>query len=146
MLPAEFVLSVDDAKSIVDAIANPGGVSTERLQSVCDQLQKEGVFLDAASAGRKFLIRVLPTRYQRIGFSVSELTDWLYRKLGNTPDRWLMDERLHEEVEEFVKQGYNTHVRKKAAEKVNGLSDAEAKLLLLKLVDQIPAAGLSVME
>ena len=146
MLPAEFVLSVDDAKSIVDAIANPGGVSTERLQSVCDQLQKEGVFLDAASAGRKFLIRVLRTRYQRIGFSVSELTDWLYRKLGNTPDRWLMDERLHEEVEEFVKQGYNTHVRKKAAEKVNGLSDAEAKLLLLKLVDQIPAAGLSVME
>jgi hypothetical protein len=37
-------------------------------------------------------------------------------------------------------------VRKKAAEKVNVLSDAEAKILLLNLIDQIPEVGLSVLE
>lgn len=146
MLPSECVLAVEGAKSIVDAVANPGGVSSERLQSVHDQLENEGAFVDVAVAGGKFLNRVLPARYQRIGFSVEELSDWLYRKLGDAPDRWLADDRLHETIEAFVKQGYNTHARKKASEKVNNLADAEAKKLLLKLIDQIPDAGLSVLE
>ena len=145
-LPAECVLAVDDAKSIVDAVANPGGVSAERLQSVHDELEKEGAFVDVATAGEKFLKRVLPARYQKIGFSVGELSDWLCRKLGDAPGRWLTDGGLREAVEAFVKQGYDTHARKKAAEKVNMLSDAEAKILLLKLIDQIPDVGLSVLE
>lgn len=145
-LPAECVLTVDGAKSIVDAVANPGGVSAERLQSVHDELEKEGAFVDVTAAGGKFLNRVLPARYQKIGFSVGELSDWLCRKLGDAPDRWLTDGELHETVEAFVKQGYNTHARKKASEKVNKLTDAEAKKMLLKLIDQIPDAGLSVLE
>ena len=145
-LPAECVLAVDDAKSIVDAVANPGGVSAERLQSVHDELEKEGAFVDVATAGEKFLKRVLPARYQKIGFSVGELSDWLCRKLGDAPGRWLTDGGLREAVEAFVKQGYDTHARKQAAEKVNMLSDAEAKILLLKLIDQIPDVGLSVLE
>ena len=145
-LPAECVLAVDDAKSIVDAVANPGGVSAERLQFVHDELEKEGAFVDVATAGEKFLKRVLPARYQKIGFSVGELSDWLCRKLGDAPGRWLTDGGLREAVEAFVKQGYDTHARKQAAEKVNMLSDAEAKILLLKLIDQIPDAGLSVLE
>ena len=145
-LPAECVLAVDDAKGIVDAVANPGGVSAERLQSVHDELEKEGAFVDVATAGEKFLKRVLPARYQKIGFSVGELSDWLCRKLGDAPGRWLTDGGLREAVEAFVKQGYDTHARKQAAEKVNMLSDAEAKILLLKLIDQIPDVGLSVLE
>ena len=145
-LPAECVLAMDDAKSIVDAVANPGGVSAERLQFVHDELEKEGAFVDVTTAGEKFLKRVLPARYQKIGFSVGELSDWLCRKLGDAPGRWLTDGGLREAVEAFVKQGYDTHARKQAAEKVNMLSDAEAKILLLKLIDQIPDAGLSVLE
>jgi hypothetical protein len=145
-VPAECVLAVGDAKSIVDAVANPGGVSTERLQTVQGELQKEGAFVDVPTAGLKFLKRVLPTRYQKIGFSVGELSDWLCRKLGDAPGRWLTDGGLQEATEAFVKQGYNTHARKKAAEKVNKLADAEAKKLLLRLIDQIPDAGLSVLE
>lgn len=145
-LPAECVLTVDDAKSIVDAVANPGGVSAERLHFVHDELEKTGAFVDVATAGEKFLKRVLPVRYQKIGFSVSELSNWLCRKLGDVPGRWLTDGRLREATEMFVKQGYDTHARKQAAEKVNMLSDAEAKILLLKLIDQIPDAGLSVLE
>ena len=145
-LPAECVLAMDDAKSIVDAVANPGGVSAERLQFVHDELEKDGAFVDVPTAGEKFLKRVLPTRYQKIGFNVGELSDWLCRKLGDAPGRWLTDGGLHEAVEVFVKQGYDTHARKQAAEKVNMLSDAEAKALLLKLIDQIPDAGLSVLE
>ena len=68
------------------------------------------------------------------------------KRLGNAPGRWLTDGGLSEAVEAFVKQGYDTFARKQAAEKVNILSDAEAKILLLKLIDQIPDVGLSVLE
>jgi hypothetical protein len=145
-LPAECILAVDNAKSLVDAVANPGGVSAERLQFVHDELEKEGAFVDVTTAGEEFLKRVLPARYQKIGFSVGELSNWLCGKLGDAPDRWLTDGGLREAVEAFVKEGYDTHARKQAAEKVNMLSDAEAKILLLKLIDQIPDAGLSVLE
>lgn len=145
-LPAECVLKVEDAKSIVDAVANPGSVSAERLQSVYDELRKEGAFVDAVTAGDKFLKRVLPIRYQKIGFSAGELSDWLCRQLGDSPDRWLADGGLYEAVETFIKQGYDTHARIKATDKVKNLSDQEAKKLLLKLIDKIPDAGFSVLE
>ena len=41
-LPAECVLAMDGAKSIVDAVANPERVSAERLQFVHDELEKRG--------------------------------------------------------------------------------------------------------
>lgn len=145
-LPAECVLAVDDAKSLVDAVANPERVSAERLQFVHDELEKEGAFVDVTAAGEKFLKRVLPARYQKIGFKVGELSEWLCRTLGDVPDHWLTNGGIHESVEVFVKQRYDTHARKNAAEKVNMLSDAEAKVLLLKLIDRIPEAGLSVLE
>lgn len=145
MLPAECVLAIDDAKSIVDAVANPQEVSAERLQTVYEELAQEGVFVDVTTAGERFLKWVLPARYQKMGFNVGELSDWLCRNMGDAPDRWLTDGRIREEVEKFVKQGYESHARKQAAEKVKGLSDAEAKQLLLNLIDQIPDVGLSVL-
>ena len=146
-LPATCVLAVDDAKGIVDAVAKPEGVSAERLQSVHDELENEGAFVDVDTAGRKFLKLVLPVRYKKIGFSVVELSSWLCIKLGDAPDRWLRDGGLlRETIEAFVKQGYDNHARKQAAEKVNMLPDAEAKMLLLKMIDQIPDVGLSVLE
>jgi hypothetical protein len=137
---------VEDAKIIIDAITNPEGVSAQRLQFVHAELEKDGAFVDATAAGAKFIKRVLPERYQKIGFGVAELTDWLCRNLGDIPSRWLTDGGLHEAVEAFVKQGYDAHVRNKAVEKVQMLSDAEAKGLLLKLIERIPDAGLSVLE
>lgn len=145
-LPAECVLAVDDAKGIVDAVADPGAVSAERLQTIHDGLKKAGAFVGVDAAGGKFLKRVLPAHYQKIGFSVGDLSGWLWRNLGDAPGRWLTDGGLREAVEAFVKRGYDTHARKQAVEKVNTLSDAEAKTLLLKLIDQIPDVGLSVLE
>jgi hypothetical protein len=145
-LPAECVLTAGDAKGIVDAVADPGRVSAERLQSVHDELEKEGAFVDAATAGEKFFKRVLPLRYQKIGFSVGELSDWLCRKLGEAPGKWLTDGGLREAIEAFVKQEYDNYARKKAVEKVNMLSNAEAKIMLLKMIDQIPDVGFSVLE
>ena len=145
-LPAECLLAEDDAKSIVDAVAKPEGVSAERLQFVHDKLKKKGVFVDLTTAGEKFLNRVLPPRYQKIGFRVEELSNWFCRKLGDAPGRWLTDVGLLEAIDTFVKQGYDTHTRKQAAAKVNMLPDSEAKILLLKMIDQIPDVGLSVLE
>ncbi len=145
-LPPEFILSLDDAKGIVDAVTNPGAVSAERLQFIRDELKREGAFMGVAEAGEKFLKRVLPTRCHKLEFRVEELSDWLSRRLGDSPGRWLMDGGLREAIEAFVKQGYDNHARKQAAEKVKVLSDAEAKTLLLKLIDQIPDVGFSVLE
>ncbi len=145
-LPAEFVLAVDDAKGTIDAVSNPGGVSAERLQFVYNELQKEGAFEDVSKAGEKFLKRVLPDRYQKIGFRVEELSEWLCRKLGDAPDQWQTDGGFSDAIESFIKQEYDNLARNQAAEKVNMLSDAEAKILLLRLIDQIPDVGFSVLE
>lgn len=145
-LPAECVLAIDNAKSIVDAVADPRGVSAERLQSVQEALTKKGVFADAATAGGRFLKRVLPARYQKIGLNVNDLSDWLRRELGDTPGRWIAHDGLHEAIEQFVKQTYDADARGKAAEKVKALPDAEAKTLLLDLIERIPDVGLTVLE
>ena len=145
-LPAECVLAVDDAMGIVHAVANPGGVSAERLQSVLKELKKESAFVAVTAAEEKFLRRVLPSRYQKIGFNVRDLSDWLYKKLGDVPSQWLTDGGLREAVDAFVKQRYDTHARKQASQKVKMLPDTEAKQLLLNLIDQIPDVGLSVLE
>jgi len=145
-LPAECVLAVDQPKGIVDAVANLKGVSVERLQIVREELEKESSFVTVDTAGEKFLKRVLPSRYLKMGFSVGELSDWLCRELGQAPNSWLTDIGLRDAVERFIKQGYDSHVRKKAAEKVDVLSDAEAKRLLLNLIDRIPDVGLSLLE
>lgn len=145
-LPAECILAVDDAKSIVDAVANPGSVSSERLQSVHNEIEKEGVFVDVDAAGENFLKRVLPARYQKIGVDVGDLSDWLGRRMGVVPDRWMADGRLKDEIESYIKQEYDTHTRSRASEKVKALPDTEAKNLLLKLIDQIPDVGFSVLE
>lgn len=147
-LPAECILAADDAKGIVDAITNSKGVSAERLSTVLEELERDDSLLDVPTAGEKFLKRVLPARYLMIiGFSVSGLSDWLRRELSEAPNSWLTDVGLGEAVERFIKQGYDdSHVRKKAAERVNVLSDAEAKVLLLKLIDQVPDVGLSLLE
>ena len=145
-LPSEYILAVDDAANIVNAVANPGGVSADRLKSICKILEKNDAFVDDATAGETFLKRILPERYQKIGFKANELSNWLYNKLGDSPNRWLADIKLNEAVETFVKQRYETHARKKATEKVNTLSDAQAKKLLLKLIDKLPDAGFSVLE
>jgi hypothetical protein len=144
--PAECVLSVDDAKSLVDAVANPGGVSAERLQFACGELEKDGAFVDIPTAGKKFLKRVLPARYQKIGISAGELSDWLRSKLGDAPNRWMTAEMIGEEIELCIKERYDAVMRKQAAEKVTMLSDAEAKRLLLELINKIPDAGLSLLE
>jgi hypothetical protein len=145
-LPVECILVLDDAKGIIDAVVNPGGVSAERLQTVHDELRKENAFGDVLTAREKFRRRVLPARYQKIGFSDDQLSDWLYRELGDAPNSWLTDWRLPDAIERFVKHGYDSHVRKKAAEKASILSDAEAKILLLNLIDEIPDVGLLVLE
>jgi hypothetical protein len=146
LLPAECILVAEDAVSLVEAVENPDRVSADRFKFVHDELKKDGVFVDVTSARAEFLKRVLPSRYEGIGCSVNELSEWLCEKLGDTPNGWLTDERLRDEVEAFVKKGYDAHARKKAEEKVNSLSSSDAKKLLLKLIGQIPDVGLSVLE
>jgi hypothetical protein len=145
-LPAECVLAMDDAKSVIDAISDPSGVSAERLRSVHKALANKGVFADATTAGERFLQRVLPARYGKIAPNVNELSEWLCQQLGNRPGCWLTHDGLQKAIEGFVKQKYGADAREKALEKVKSLSDAEAKELFLELIDQLPDVGLFVLE
>lgn len=145
MLPAECILAAENARSLIDAIANPAEVSAERLKSVCADLEKTDAFVDEKEAGVRFLKRILTPRYQQIGVNVSELCSWLRSELGDAPDRWMIDQGLNEAVESFVKQEYDAHAKEKALDKVNALSDAEAKKLLLELINNISDVGLSIL-
>ena len=145
-LPAECILAVDDAKGVVNAVMSPEDVSAERLYAVHDALKKEGAFLNVTTAREKFLKRVLRARAPKIESSADQLSDWLCREIGDTPNSWLTDGRLDDAAERFVKQKYDTQVKKQATDKVNALSDTEAKALLLKLIDQIPDVGISILE
>jgi hypothetical protein len=145
-VPAECVLNADNAASLVEAMLKPGNLSAEHLRNVHDTLQKAGIFLDLSTAKAQFLARVLPARYLKFGLDADELCAWLHGKMGNDPNAWLADARLKNVVDTFVKHKYDTQFRKRAAERVKGLSDMEAKSILLKLIDSMPDVGLSLME
>ena len=146
LLPAECILKMPDGKSIIDAVTSPTNLAVERLHALHEELNKEDVFHDISTAQEKFLLRILPPRYLKIGFSADQLSAWLSQELGSTPNSWLADGRLRDAVESFVKQRYNSQARDKAIEKIRALSDTEAKSLLLKLVAEIPDVGLSTLE
>ncbi len=145
-LPAECVLKSNSAKAIIYAIANQKGVSAEGLKTVKEEISKDGAFETVDTAKEKFLKQVLPARYQMIGLTADQISAWLYKELSDAPNYWLTDEGLRDAIDRFVKQGYDSDIRKKAADKVAVLSATEAKELLLQLIDQIPDVGLSVLE
>jgi len=145
-LPAECALTADDAKGMVNAMTRPWDVSAERLSVVHEELSKDGAFLDVERAKKKFLKRALHGRDAKISVTVNQLSDWLQRELGDTPNSWLNDPRLDDAIEGLIRHTYNSQIKGKALEKVTALSDARARELLLKLIDQIPDVGISILE
>ena len=145
-LPAEFALKVVDARSVAEVVANPGGASPERLQAVLKAISLQGAFATVEEARAQFLDRVLPHRYMKLGFGADELAVTLRDALGSDANRWLSDSRLGGAVEAFVRASYKTHTRAKASERVKTMSDAQAKALLLKIIDDLPDAGLRALE
>jgi hypothetical protein len=145
-LPAEFALSVEDARGVADVVTNPGSASPERLHAVLEALSPQGTFTTAEEARARFLIRVLPPRYRKLGFGADELAAALRDALGSDANRWLSDPRLGAAMEAFVHTSYQAHMRAKAAERVKAMPDAQAKALLLKIIDDLPDAGLRSLE
>lgn len=141
-LPAAFVLA--DLETI-NVVIRPAGFSAEHVQATLVTLGQENAFVDLPDAGRRFLERVLSTRYQKICFDVSELGSFLRRELNDDPNRWLTDTKLSAAIEAFIKKSYQKHARKQAEEKVVDLTDVEAKALLLKLIREQPDVGLAVL-
>lgn len=145
-LPAEFALNVEDARSAAEVVANPGVASPERLRAVLKAISLQGAFATAEDARARFLDRVLPPRYGKHGFGADELAAALCAALGSEANRWLSHPQLGAAVEAFVQASYKTHTRGKAAERVKAMSDAQAKALLLKIIDDLPDAGLRALE
>ena len=131
---------------MAEVVANPGGASPERLQAVLKAISLQGAFATVEEARAQFLDRVLPHRYMKLGFGADELAVTLRDALGSDANRWLSDSRLGGAVEAFVRASYKTHTRAKASERVKTMSDAQAKALLLKIIDDLPDAGLRALE
>ena len=145
-LPAEFALKVEDARSAAEVVANPGGASPEKLQAVLKAISRQGAFATVEEARARFLDRVLPPRYGKFGLGADELAAALRDSIGSEANRWLSHPQLGGAVDAFVQASYKTHTRGKAAERVKAMSDAQAKALLLKIIDDLPDAGLRALE
>jgi hypothetical protein len=145
-LPAEFALHVEDARSAAEVVANPGGASPERLHAVLEALSPPGAFSTAEDAGARFLDHVLPPRYRKFGLGAQELAAALREALGPDANRWLSNSGLVGAMEAFVHASYKTHTRTKAIERVKAMSDTQAKVLLMKIINDLPDAGLRALE
>ena len=143
-LPAEFALTFADARGAVETLINPSGASPERLKALLEDLSQDGAF--ALDSEARFLARILPARYQKLGLGAQALAEALRNDLGTDANRWLADAQLGDAVEAFVKANYQTHTRAKAAAKVKAMPDAQAKGLLLKLIEELPDVGLKTLE
>ena len=88
----------------------------------------------------------MPKRYSALNISASELKEFLFETVGSFPDKWDRHPKLQDSIEHFVKERYTSAYRSKAVEKVNAMSENDAKKLLLKFVENNPDVGLGILE
>ena len=71
----------------------------------------------------------------------------MFNVIGNKPDKW-DGAKLRDAIEKFVRDRYTSAYKSKAVDKVNSMSENEAKKLLLKFVAStifIMASGLEFL-
>ena len=69
----------------------------------------------------------------------------MFNVIGNNPDKW-DGAKLRDAIEKFVRDRYTSAYKSKAVDKVNSMSENEAKKLLLKFVENNPDVGLGILE
>ena len=137
------------ARSITEVVSNPVNFPPELLKKIKHEI-KQGVIAFAAENQEKlsklFLARVLPERYQKLDIDAHELSKFFIEKLGNRPNDWFDSPDYSGEVENFIRERYQSHYKEKATLKVKALAEADAKNLLIQLVNKIPDVGLNILE
>ena len=137
------------ARSITEVVSNPVNFPPELLKKIKHEI-KQGVIAFAAENQEKlsklFLARVLPERYQKLDIDAHELSKFFIEKLGNRPNDWFDSPDYSGEVENFIRERYQSHYKEKATLKVKALAETDAKDLLLQLVNKIPDVGLNILE
>lgn len=145
-MPSYLLFSIiDEANSIIPMVNEPKTYQVGVLKNACDKLSKTTV-PDAEELNVRFLRQILPKRYSALNISASELKEFLFETVGPFPDKWDHHPKLQDSIEHFVKERYTSAYRSKAVEKVNAMSENDAKKLLLKFVENNPDVGLGILE
>lgn len=135
-----------DSKLIVLALNNPNAYQAEILKKVKNQLanmelQKQELW------EQNFLKLVLPNKYIKLNPDVEELCNFFKTHLGNSPDEWIEKQvALHETAERYIREHYAASYKIRAVDKVKAMSEAEAKKMLLKFVENNPDVGIGILE
>lgn len=136
--------SIDIAHAIVPMVNEPKSYQVGVLKTAKDKLAKAEI-PDATEFGKKFLQQILPQRYAALNINASDLGDYLFNVIGKNPDKW-DGVKLRDAIEKFVRDRYTSAYKSKAVDKVNSMSENEAKKLLLKFVENNPDVGLGILE
>lgn len=137
--------SMEAAYSIVPKINNTKNYQVGILKTAKDKLAKT-VMPDITELEKRFLQRILPQRYAVLNINAVDLSDYLFSRIGKQPDQWEQNSKLRAVVEEFIRERYKSTHRSQAVERVNAMSENEAKQLLLKFVENNPDVGLEILE
>ena len=144
-MPSDVLFdSIDIAHAIVPMVNDPKSYQVGVLKTAKDKLAKAEI-PDADELGKKFLQQILPQRYAALNINASDLGDYLFNVIGNNPDKW-DGAKLRDAIEKFVRDRYTSAYKSKAVDKVNSMSENEAKKLLLKFVENNPDVGLGILE
>lgn len=137
--------SIGVANLIVPKVNNPKNYQVGVLKTAKDKLAK-AVMPDVSEWEERFLLQTLPQRYLALNINASDLGDYLFTTIGTQPDKWIQSPKLREALEEFVRARYKSTHKVKAIDKVNAMSENDAKKLLLRFVENNPDIGLEILE
>lgn len=118
-----------------------------------DNIEKSYVTLDGARLlprskwHQHFMSLYIPESVQEMNIEPPVILDYLRQNLHANPEQWLEDHaELQKTVSRFMREKYATTVKRTVMEKARRLSDAEAKQMLLQLLDSIPEAGMDFLN
>ena len=136
---------MESADVVIGVMQSLSETPVDRIKAAFKTL-KAAKIANKAGCGANFLERNFPKRYRRLGVKAEALAEAFKRALGDVPNRWRTDPRREDAALEFVRENYNIQFRPRLEERIRGMSGADAKAELLKLVASVPDAGLALME
>ncbi len=145
-LPADSMFAdMESADVVIGVMQSLSETPVDRIKAAFKTL-KAAKITNKAGCGANFLERNFPKRYRRLGVKAEALAEAFKRALGDAPNRWRSDPRREDAALEFVRENYNIQFRPRLEERIRGMSGADAKAELLKLIASVPDAGLALME
>ncbi len=138
------------AEGFLEVISNVTEYSESRLMETLSWLKSEASGLvpdETSDAATRFMERFLPSRYVDFAIRADELACAFSGYTHDmNPNKWWGLPNRQELVDRFIQSHYQAVFKPRAIDRIAHMTEKEAKSLLLKLVENIPDAGLVILE